>query len=153
MIKVVVFCTLCITVYFLYPYALFTPEQRYLRSKCTIGEVCILPEDQKVATEKFTAHEPKIAHFIYEDSADLNETTIGEFDQMFGPDVWKVARKLIRTNHEVVHGPETYYPIVVEYWKKDRLMWRKNISSTQILQENEDQPHQLLTDSNLTEPK
>lgn len=123
--KLFLFCTLCIAVYFLYPYALFTPEQRYLRSNCTIGKVCLLPKDQKVVTEKFTAHEDKIAHLVYEDPADLNETTIGEFDQMFGPDVWKVARMLIRTEHQKVHGPETYYPANIQYWKKDTLMWKK----------------------------
>ena len=136
MIKLVVFCVLCLAVYFLYPYALYTPEQRYLRAKCTRGKVCVLPDDQQVVTEKFTAHEPKIAHFVYEDLADVNDTSLATFEDMFGSDVWKVVRKYHRTEREKIYGPAHAHPSYVEYWNNDRMLWKQRLLSKQMPQQD-----------------
>lgn len=127
MIKVVVLCILCVAIYIMHPYALYTPEQRYLRRDCSIGNVCVLSNDQEIVTDKFRPHEPKVAELVYEDSADLTKERLADFDGMFGNDVWKIARQLHRTEREKQFGPKEAYPVQINYYHREKLMWKKKL--------------------------
>ncbi len=128
MFKIILFCLLCAAIYIVYPYAWYTPEQRNLRRHCKIGEVCILPENEKVVNGRtnFQPHEPKIAYLVYDDPNDLTTAVLEDFNGMFDKDVWKVVRKKRRTESEKQYGMKVY-PAIVKYYRNDQMMWKKKL--------------------------
>ena len=116
----VVLIVLCVAVY---PYALFTPEQRSLRKACEVGKVCFVGDD--VVSMDFTPHEKKIAHMVYE--VPPSDELLADFDAMFDDTTWKIVRKKRRNDREARLGPPVF-PTQIEFWKMDERMWTKTLA-------------------------